>query len=76
MTEGAEMLLERCVRTETRDWTLWVEYAKIQYRRGKAVPSQQSFLQAYRIDKDAVYARLLKDEELQKLAMPLFQRRK
>ncbi len=76
MTEDAEMLLERCVRTETRDWTLWVEYAKIQYRRGKAVPSQQSFLQAYRIDKDAVYARLLKDEELQKLAMPLFQRRK
>ena len=76
MNADAEKMMARYLGLVPNDWNAWTELAKLQFRQNKTTPSQQSFLQAYRIDKDAVYAKLLKDEELQKLAMPLFQRRK
>ena len=76
MTADAEKQLVRYVKLASSDWQAWLDLAKLQFRQQKVQASQQSFLQAYRIDKDSVYARLLKDEELQKLALPLFQRRK
>ena len=76
MNAEAERMMSRYLGMAPDDWNAWTELAKLQYRQNKKTPSQQSFLQAYRIDKDAVYAKLVKDEELQKLAMPLFQRRR
>ena len=72
----AEKLLARYVALAPNDWDAWTELAKLQFRQKKDALSQQSFMKAYQIDKNAVWAKLLKDEELQKLAMPLFQPRK
>ena len=62
-------------RSPNSNADLWLELAKIQHRAGKKQASQQSFVAAYKIDKNGVFAKLQRDQELQELAMPLFQRR-
>ena len=58
------------------DANAWADLAKLQFRAGRAQAAQQSFINGYQIDRNALFARLQKDEELYKLAAPLFQPRK
>ena len=54
----------------------WAELAKIQHRTGRKQQAQQSFVMGYRINAQALFNRLQKDQELYEIAAPLFQRRK
>ena len=58
------------------DANAWADLAKLQFRAGRTQAAQQSFINGYQIDRNALFARLQKDEELYKLAAPLFQPRK
>ncbi len=72
----AEKALQKFLRSSPHSSAdMWLELAKIQHRTGKKQASQQSFMAAYKIDKEGVFAKLQRDQELQELAMPLFQRR-
>ena len=72
----AEKALQKFLtRSPNSNADLWLELAKIQHRAGKKQASQQSFVAAYKIDKNGVFAKLQRDQELQELAMPLFQKR-
>ena len=53
----------------------WLELAKIQQRAGRKQAAQQSFVAGYHLDRNAVFARLQKDQELFEIAAPLLQRR-
>ncbi len=72
----AETMLNRFLKENPQDATAWVELAKLQHRGGRRQAAQQSFIQAYQIDRQGVFARLQKDQELYEIAAPLFQRRK
>jgi len=73
----AEATLTRYLKANpTGDANAWADLAKLQYRTGRKQAAQQSFIQGYQIDRQALFARLQKDQELYELAAPLFQRRK
>jgi len=73
----AEATLNRYLKVNpTGDANAWADLAKLQYRTGRKQAAQQSFIQGYQIDRNALFARLQKDQELYELAAPLFQRRK
>ena len=57
------------------DAASWAELAKIQHRLGRRQAAQQSFIQAYTIDKQGIWNRLRGDKELYEIAAPLFQRK-
>ena len=72
----AEKVLQKFLkRSPNSNVELWLELAKIQHRTGKKQAAQQSFITAYKIDKNSVFAKLQRDQELQEIAMPLFQKR-
>ena len=76
LNADAEKALQKFLtRSPNSNADLWLELAKIQHRAGKKQASQQSFVAAYKIDKNGVFAKLQRDQELQELAMPLFQKR-
>ena len=58
------------------DANAWADLAKLQFRTGRTQAAQQSFVNGYQIDRETLFNRLRRDEELYKLAAPLFQRRK
>ena len=73
----AEKALTRYLKANpTGDADAWADLAKIQYRAHKTQAAQQSFIQGYQIDRQRLFQRLQRDEELYKLAAPLFQQRK
>ncbi len=77
MDADAEKVLQRLLKTAPNAGVdYWLELAKIQHRTGRRTASQQSFIAAYRMDREAAFARLQKDQELQELAAPLFQQRR
>ncbi len=77
MDAESEKMLQRILKAEPNaNPDYWLELAKIQHRAGRKTASQQSFIAAYRIDKEGVFAKLKKDQELQELAAPLFQQRR
>jgi len=72
----AERTLNRYLQLAPQsDPAAWIDLAKIQGRAGNTQAAQQSFIQAYQIDRQGVFNRLQKDQELYKIAAPLFQRR-
>ena len=72
----AEQTLNRYLKLNpTGDANAWADLAKLQYRAGRKLAAQQSFVQGYQIDRQTLFARLQKDQELYELAAPLFQRR-
>ena len=73
----AEKALTRYLRANpTGDADAWADLAKIQHRAHKSQAAQQSFIQGYQIDRQRLFNRLQRDQELYELAAPLFQRRK
>ena len=72
----AERALNRYLKANpSGDANAWADLAKLQYRAGRRQAAQQSFVQGYRIDRNGLFARLQKDQELYELAAPLFQQR-
>ena len=73
----AETMLNRYLKLNPQgDANAWAELAKLQARTGRMQAAQQSFIQGYQIDRNALFQRLQKDQELYQIAAPLFQRRK
>ena len=72
----AERALNRYLKANpTGDANAWADLAKLQHRAGRTQAAQQSFIQGYQIDRQTLFARLQRDQELYELAAPLFQRR-
>ena len=72
----AEQALNRYLKLNPQgDANAWADLAKLQYRAGRKQAAQQSFIHGYQIDRQTLFARLQKDQELYELAAPLFQRR-
>ncbi len=72
----AEAVLTRYLKARPQsDANAWADLAKLQYRTGRKQAAQQSFIHGYKIDPQALFSRLQKDQELYELAAPLFQRR-
>ena len=72
----AEAALNRYLRANpTGDAGAWADLAKIQRRAGRRQAAQQSFIQAYQIDRQTIFQRLQREQELYEIAAPLFQRR-
>ena len=73
----AEEALNKFLRLKPNDdFDAWLMLAKLQSRTGRRKPAESSFMMAYRINKEEVFKKLNRDEELYKIAEPLFQRRK
>ncbi len=68
----AEQALTRYLKLQSRDVQGWLDLARIQSRAKKGALARQSFLQAYRLDKNAVFKILQADQEIYDLARPLF----
>ena len=72
----AEKALNRYLKLRpAADANAWAELAKIQHRAGRRMAAQQSFIQGYNIDKQGLFNRLQRDQELYEIAAPLFRRR-
>ena len=73
----AEKVLNKYLKLNpSTDADAWAELAKLQHRTGRKQLAQQSFVMGYRINAQALFNRLQKDQELYEIAAPLFQRRK
>ena len=73
----AEAALNRYLKMNPQgDANAWADLAKLQFRTGRKQAAQQSFIQGYQIDRQSLFQRLQKDQELYEIAAPLFQRRK
>jgi tetratricopeptide (TPR) repeat protein len=76
MDAEAEKVLQRFLRASPNAGAdVWLELAKIQHRTGRRTAAQQSFVAAYRLDANGVFARLQRDQDLQEIAAPLFRRK-
>ena len=72
----AEKALNRYLKANPQgDANAWADLAKLQHRTGRKQAAQQSFIQGYQIDRQSLFQRLQKDQELYEIASPLFQRR-
>ena len=72
----AEDALNRYLKLNPKgDADAWADLAKIQHRAGRKQAAQQSFISGYQIDRERLFARLQRDQELYEIASPLFQRR-
>ena len=72
----AETAFGRYLRlVPTGDADAWADLAKLQHRAGKRTAAQQSFVQAYQIDRQSIFGRLQRDQELYEIAAPLFRPR-
>lgn len=72
----AEKCLNRYLKLNpSGDANAWADLAKLQHRSGRKQAAQQSFIAGYRINAQALFDRLRKDQELYEIATPLFKRR-
>jgi tetratricopeptide (TPR) repeat protein len=75
--QDAEKLLARYLKLNpSGDANAWAELAKLQHRSGRRQAAQQSFVAGYNIDRQMMFQKIQKDQELYEIAAPLFQRRK
>jgi tetratricopeptide (TPR) repeat protein len=73
----AEKCLNKYLKLNPQgDANAWADLAKLQHRSGRRQAAQQSFIAGYQIDRQALFGRLQKDQELYEIAAPLFQRRR
>ena len=70
----AEKALNKYLKVKPTDANAWADLAKLQQKLGRRQAAQQSFIQAYRVDKNLIYGRLQRDQDLYEIAKPLFQR--
>ena len=69
----AERFLSKYLRlAPDKDAISWIELAKLQARGGRMTDAQRSFVYGYRLDKDSIFRLLQRDEELYRIAAPLF----
>ena len=71
----AEKALSKYLRLRATDANAWADLAKVQQRQNKRKAAQESFIQAYRLDKNTIFARLQKEQDLYDIAAPLFRQR-
>ncbi len=72
----AEAALNRYLKLDPQgDANAWADLAKLQARGGRKQAAQQSFINGYQIDRQTLFNRLQRDQELYQIAAPLFQRR-
>jgi tetratricopeptide (TPR) repeat protein len=71
----AEAAFNRYLRVNPRDAGAWADLAKLQHRTGRRQAAQQSFIQGYQIDRQGLFERLQRDQELYEIAAPLFRRK-
>ena len=77
MDADAEKCLNKYLKLNPQgDANAWIDLAKLQRRAGKRQAAQQSFMVGYNIDRQGIFGRLQKDQELYEIAAPLFQRRR
>ncbi len=69
-----EKALSRYLRLSPRDADAWADLAKVQHRLGRLKAAESSFIQAYRLDRQRIFVRLQKEQELYEVARPLFQK--
>ena len=73
----AEKCLNKYLKLNPQgDANAWVDLAKLQHRAGRRQAAQQSFIAGYNINRQMIFGRLQKDQELYEIAAPLFQRRR
>ena len=76
LAADAETALNRYLRANPRsDADAWADLAKLQHRSGRRQAAQQSFIQGYNINRQALFQRLQRDQELYDIAAPLFRRK-
>jgi predicted Zn-dependent protease len=75
LTADAEAAFNRYLKANARDANAWADLAKLQHRTGRRQAAQQSFIQGYQIDRQALFQRLQRDQELYDIAAPLFRRK-
>ena len=75
LTADAEAAFNRYLKANPRDANAWADLAKLQHRTGRRQAAQQSFIQGYQIDRQALFQRLQRDQELYDIAAPLFRRK-
>ena len=76
MDADAEKVLQKLLRASPNSSAEpWLELAKIQHRTGRKTAAQQSFIAAYKIDREGVFAKLQRDQDLIEIATPLFKRK-
>jgi tetratricopeptide (TPR) repeat protein len=76
LNADAEAAFNRYLKANPRgDADAWAELAKLQYRTGRREAAQQSFIQGYQIDRQHLFQRLQRDQELYEIAAPLFRRK-
>jgi tetratricopeptide (TPR) repeat protein len=71
----AETAIKKFIALNPQSVQAWVDLSRVQHRLGKKHDAEASFIQAYRLDAQNVFALLRTDEELFKIASPLFQKR-
>ncbi len=71
----AEKALSKYLRLRATDANAWADLAKVQQRQNKRKAAQESFIQAYRLDKNTIFSRLQKEQDLYDIAAPLFRQR-
>ena len=73
----AEKCLNKYLKLNPQgDANAWIDLAKLQHRAGRRQAAQQSFIAGYNINRQLIFGRLQKDQELYEIAAPLFQRRR
>ena len=76
LSADAEAAFNRYLKVNPRgDANAWADLAKLQHRSGRREAAQQSFIQGYQIDRQALFQRLQRDQELYEIAAPLFRRK-
>ncbi|MGN0846614.1 MAG: protein O-mannosyl-transferase family [Kiritimatiellia bacterium] len=71
----AETLLNACLRLQPQDAEAWLKMALVKDALGQVQAAQSAIVQAYQIDKELANQRLGANEQLQRIAAPLFRRR-
>lgn len=71
----AEKAYGKYLRLHATDAHAWADLAIVQHRQNKHQSAQQSFIKAYRLDKNLIFQRLQKEETLYDIALPLFKSR-
>lgn len=75
LLQEADACVNDCLRVDPQNVDAWLHQAIIKDALGQTRAAQQSIIQAYKIDQNAAMRRLQSDENLQRIAAPLFRQR-
>ncbi len=77
LSADAETALRRYLTMQPQgDHTAWLDLARLQFRSGRREDAERSFVMAYRVDGKTTFATMQRDQELQQIAAPLFEKGK